>query len=252
MKDKALKEKENWDEYFDQSLEGKGQEHKNKLWWDVVDRDACEIVVNRLAGKKEISVLEAGCGSGKTTFQLANFIRINLLYLMDISDKALSFAKSIENSKLKGKVKYAQGDIFNMKFDINFDLVWNIGLIEHYSEEEIEKIVRNMYNAVNDDGVMIIGIPNRRSIAVLKAALLGSVFGKFFLFWAPGYRNDSEILYGEKKIKKIIKKVTNKEAEIGYAGSFLWVGCFRSLIKFFDKKFKKSKFSFLTLFSVIK
>ncbi len=245
-------EKENWDKYFEKSLNKDGEEHKNKLWWNIVDRDASNLVLKYFHNKKSISVLEAGCGSGGTTFYLSNLIKINPLYLVDISSNALAFARSLENQTLASNIHYINSDIFKMKIQRKFDLVWNVGLIEHYTPKEIEQIIYKMHKTTAVGGVMIVGIPNRRSIVVLKAALLGSKFGKNFLFWIPGYRNDTEILYSNKEVQQIIEKITKKNVKIDYIGSCICVGSPNFLVKFFDKYFKLKYFAFLTFFSVTK
>src|SRR3990167_9619308 len=96
-------EKENWDAYFEDALNGQDQEHKNQLWWSIVDRDANQIIQALFPGRQSISVLEAGCGTGGTSFSLSDFIPIERLLLVDISSKALRFAQSIEKPCMKGK-----------------------------------------------------------------------------------------------------------------------------------------------------
>jgi len=171
---------------------------------------------------------------------------------MDVSEHALRFAKTKEHSYLSGNVVYTEQDIFHMQFDRQFDLVWNVGLIEHYEEGEITQIVRKMFESVAPGGALMIAIPNRRSIPVLKAAILGSSMGKKVLSWIPGYRNETEILYGENKIKKLIEKETKKNVSIEYAGSSTWVNCPEPIVKFFDRYLKLKKFGFLTFFIVRK
>lgn len=250
--DSALREKINWDTYFCEALEGKGQEHKNPAWWSIVDRDANKIVKKQFSNKNSISVLEAGCGSGGTSFSLSEFVSINKLCLMDISPNALDFAKTLEKESLRGKVEYVQDNILTFTTRSTFDLVWNVGVVEHYEPTEIEKMVERMFLSTAVGGCLLIGIPNRKSIAVLKAALLGSNFGKKFLSLIPGYRNTTEIFYSDQTIAKIIFKVTNLPVEILHAGSFLWVGAPSPLVLACDKLFNPNSFSFLTFFLVRK
>ena len=248
----VFKEKRNWDSYFAESLKGKGPEHQNRFWWDLLNEDVCQLALNYLSLENSIRILEPGCGSAQTSFYLSEKIEVDGLYLTDISTKALHFSRSKEPAKLRDKVHYIEGDLFQMEWDIQFDLVWNIGLIEHYTEEEIGKIVSKMYKYTKPGGILILGMPNRRSLPVLKAAFLGSRFGNSLFKWVRGYRNDTEILYSIKQIREIIEKTTQEKVDVHYAGSNLWVGCPASLVKLFHLTLKQNRFCFLALFFVKK
>lgn len=246
-------ERDNWNEYYNAVLKGESQQNENTLWWQVADRDALRLIKLLFEENNAISLLEAGCGSGANSLCLLKFFSIKELYLLDISEKALKVAQKHTDPILADKITYIEGDIFDLScLNKQFDLVWNTGVLEHYEISEIQKIVSQMYSKVKLGGYLVVGIPNRKSIAVLKAALLGSSFGKKYLFWFKGYRNTSEILYSNRVIKEIIKKVTGKNAQIQYGGSLLWVGAFNFLIRFIDLFFKRTRFSFLSYFFIRK
>ena len=109
-----------------------------------------------------------------------------------------------------------------------------------------------MYSVTLPGGFLVIGIPNRRSLAVMKAALLGSSFGKRYLNWVKGYRNSSEILYSNRFIQACIQSVTGAPVSIQYGGSPLCVGAPLFLVKFFDHYLRLKTFSFLTFFIIEK
>ena len=247
----TLTEKASWEAYFAQALQGQGQEHKNQAWWSIADRDANCLVQKLFGPHRPIRVLEAGCGSGGTSFSLSHFIPIEKLCLVDISPNALSFAKSLENKNLKGKTEYVESDIFHLNLGQTFDLVWNIGVIEHYEIHAIQAMVQQLYRSVSAGGYLVLGMPNRKSVAVLKAALLGSKWGKW-LRWVPGYRNSTEILYSDKEMARAISESLGTPVKIEHVGSSLWVGAFSFLVKIFDRLMKPNHFSFLTFFIVKK
>ncbi len=247
-------EKQLWNAYYEDILQDKGIQDETTPWWLIADRDAAQLVKELFKDRQEgIKVLEPGCGSGATSFNLSKQIQINELVLLDIASNALKFAQNQEDRGLFGKVKYIEGNIFDLSlFSKQFDLVWNIGLIEHYSVEEIRQIISQMYSAVSPGGFLVIGIPNRKSLTVIKAALLGSTFGERYLSWVKGYRNSSEILYSNRFIQACIRSVTGAPVRIQYGGSPLWVGAPIFLVKFLDRYFKLKPFSFLSFFIVQK
>lgn len=249
----ALEEKI-WDDYFTESLCGQGQEVDNEnTWWSISERDTI-IIIKDLFGNKKFNLLEAGCGSGGTSFSVAKELNVVGLDLMDVSQQALKYANSIEPDCLNVSVKYQKGSILNRprKGGI-YDLVWNTGLIEHYNKKEIIRIINNMIFSAKSGGIVVIGIPNRKSIAVLKAAFLGTRFARKYLSFIKGYRNTTEILYSDTEIKKLIKDNFKKYCiNIKYAGSPVLVGSPNFIVRAFDSIFKRTRFSFLTYFIIRK
>lgn len=248
------KEMHAWDSYYEEALAGLGQEANINLWWQIADRDLIEAIVPLFPQQaKELHVLEAGCGSASSSFLLCKNLNINKLTLLDISQKALVFAKlKYEKENLPTPIEYIPGNIFDLcSCKDSFDLTWNVGLIEHYEKEDIKKIISQMELTLKPGGFLAIGIPNKRSIAVRKAAFLGSKFGQKFFKWVPGYRNETEILYSEKEIIDLFRQVNpSYHPIIRYAGSPLWVGAPEKWVSFFDRRLKCQSASFITLFIV--
>jgi 2-polyprenyl-3-methyl-5-hydroxy-6-metoxy-1,4-benzoquinol methylase len=226
------------------------------LWWQIADRDLTQTIGSLFSSTNPVDVLEAGCGSGISSFLLAPKLNINNLTLMDISPNALHFAKQKheENKPKINQVDFIEGDVFDLsQFKSRFDLVWNIGLIEHYQPEDIYRIISQMYRSVKNGGYLVVGIPNRKSIAVLKAAALGSKFGKRFLTWIKGYRNETEILYGKKEIVKILNNLDGiEQLQVHYAGSPMWVNAPEFSVRFCDQFFPRTRFSFIEFYSLRK
>ena len=238
-----------WHAYFEEAIQGKGQEHETTLWWQVSDRDSIEIVKSLFTSEQPIDVLEAACGSGGTSFELARYMALSSLTLLDLSTNALDFAKTLEPDRLNGKVNYIEGDVTQLPFQDNFfHLTWNVGVIEHYPKQMLLQIAKEMLRVTKREGYVVLGIPNRYSVAVLKAWFLGTDFGRRYLPFVTGYRFDTEILYGNHELKTFFEESLNTCVDVAYAGNCLWVGAPNMLVRLTQKYFKNSPFSFLTFF----
>lgn len=254
LKKVEQQEKQIWDDYFKEALSGAGQEMENSnLWWTISERDTIDIVKD-LFGKKPFSVCEAGCGSGGSSFSLVQEMNVTELLLMDISNNALEYAKKIASKDIKIPVTYEQTSILSTPtIKQRYDFVWNTGLIEHYQTDDIITIVRNMLNLAKDNGVVMVGIPNKSSMAVCKARILGSRFGSKYLKFIPGYRNTTEIPYSNKQIKRtLLTNFEKYDIDVRFAGSPLFAGTPEFIVKFADVLSKCPRNAFLSYFIIKK
>ena len=254
LKKVEQQEKQIWDDYFKEALSGAGQEMENSnLWWTISERDTVNIV-KELFGQKHFSVCEAGCGSGGSSFSLVQEMNVTKLHLMDISNNALEYAKNIASKDINIPITYEQKSILsNPDIKQQYDFVWNTGLIEHYQTDDIITIVKNMLNMTKNNGFVMIGIPNKSSMAVCKARILGSKFGKKYLKFIPGYRNTTEIPYSNKQIKQLLSNnFTKYKTDIRFAGSPLFAGTPEFIIKITDALVKCPRNAFLSYFIIKK
>lgn len=108
------------------------------------------------------SVLDAGCGSG---FFSSHFISSGCnAYSLDYSEQALLVTKGRTEGKAKA---YIKTDILDEEalsdIGTRFDVIFTDGLLEHYSKEEQDRIIRNMKRLKRENGCMINFVPNRFS-----------------------------------------------------------------------------------------
>jgi SAM-dependent methyltransferase len=107
------------------------------------------------------SLLELGSGTG----ELSAILNLNnrTTYIMDFSEKSIEFSKELF-SQLNLKGFFYCHDILNdLPIKSNkIDYVWNSGLIEHFSEDIIKKILKESYR-VCKKGIMTL-VPNANSI----------------------------------------------------------------------------------------
>jgi len=141
-------------------------------------------LVKCLGNPKGKKILEVGCGSGQSSAYLAE--KGGDVHLVDISEKALKFAKDYFTFK-KLPVKIYKQNAFSMNFPReSFDCVWNGGVIEHFSDKEKKIIIRNMWNLVKPGGKLLIMVPNAHDLLFRIAKKILEIRKK----WAFGYEDD--------------------------------------------------------------
>lgn len=93
-------------------------------------------------------LLETGCGRGTISNYFAK-AGWNVT-LLDYNKNVLNVARKIFN-KQNLKAKYVQGDALNLNFrDNSFDIVTNIGLLEHF--EDVETIIKEQLRVLKPMG----------------------------------------------------------------------------------------------------
>lgn len=117
-------------------------------------------------------VLHAGCGSGQVDTDLVNYINITAL---DISPNALIIYKQIHNDK----ARIVQGDIFHLPFDNEqFDGIYNLGVMEHFTQEEINSILLEFKRVLKLKGKMVILWPPKFGLTVFALDSIHFVMNK--------------------------------------------------------------------------
>ena len=110
---------------------------------------------------KHYHALDAGCGSG---FFAQYFCQMGMkTAALDYSDKALEIAKA----KTRGQAKIFKKDLLSLslpeEIEERFDFIFSDGLLEHFPRTDQDKIFRNFYSLLTDNGVLITFVPNRFS-----------------------------------------------------------------------------------------
>lgn len=150
-------------------------------------------ILGDVNGKK---ILEAGCGSG-----YANILLLQegaCCTLMDSSELALEYSKNLFKKigvdKNKNKIEYTLGNVEKIPFDDNsFDIVHNCGVVEHYDDKEIKKILFEMKRITRKGGQIIVVVPNLLSLEIIYRMIK---FGK-----------GSERYISKSTLKNLLKEV---------------------------------------------
>ena len=127
---------------------------------------------------------EVGCGSGTTSAALGKLgARITLV---DISPKALAFAGG-QLARLGLGAHCIRQNGLQLGFrDGSFDVVWNGGVIEHFTDEGKIGLIREMWRVTRPGGLMVIIVPNAHGWPFRVGKWLAERRGK----WIFGFEDD--------------------------------------------------------------
>jgi len=224
-------EHEQWSELFQSELKSHSLELYSSYWWKDYYDEIQALMTPILKSLEKPTILEAGSGSGKASIVLKGNPRRTLL---DISTEALQYAKLLAKKFQAKNMNYVEGDIFDMPFKSKtFDISWNIGVIEHYTPKQALTLVSDMVEVTRSGGYVIVGVPNFRSLPIIKAKLLHTKIFKHI----SGYRLDTEIAYSESELLDLLesaaKAVSRKieHSSMSYVGNPLIMESPRFLIK---------------------
>ncbi len=133
--------------------------------------------INELCKKNNYKkVMEIGCEMGVTSMLLDDSLEKTFL---DYNDDILNKVKQA-CYKLNKQGHFLSEDMFSMSLpDKSYDLIFNSGVIEHYTFDERIALLKSYSRILNDQGVMVLAIPNHyclpyRSAYVLRKEWLNS------------------------------------------------------------------------------
>jgi 2-polyprenyl-3-methyl-5-hydroxy-6-metoxy-1,4-benzoquinol methylase len=105
--------------------------------------------------------IEIGCGIGLTSLILPEQMECTLL---DFDAGILRKASAIFEQKHR-KANFICCDMFNLdSVDEKYDMVFNSGVLEHYTFAERRKLLMEYQKVLHPDGVMLIAVPNHYCI----------------------------------------------------------------------------------------
>jgi len=101
------------------------------------------------AGKK---ILDAGCGDGRFCYEMS---RENVDILgIDYSERAVRFARAFNPS-----VEILCGDLSQMSFLEEFDIIVIVEVIEHIPPKNIASVLKSLSKALKHDGRLLVSVP---------------------------------------------------------------------------------------------
>ncbi|MDC0498931.1 class I SAM-dependent methyltransferase [Alphaproteobacteria bacterium] len=125
-----------------------------------------KFVSKMLEGYK--NVLEVGAGDGFQSKIVTQVVKN--LYLSDIDERNIDAF----NKKNKYIKKYFVHDFASKKYNMLFDAIYALDVLEHVPKNKENKFIKNILSSLNKEGVLIFGTPTLES---QKYASYGSKLG---------------------------------------------------------------------------
>jgi len=101
------------------------------------------------------SLLDVGCGDGKMIFELAKFLPDKKFTGVDLSERAILFARAFN---YENKAEFYCGDVSVVSG--GFDIITMIEVLEHVPENEIKTLVSDVYEKLNENGLLVVSVPS--------------------------------------------------------------------------------------------
>jgi dolichol-phosphate mannosyltransferase len=159
--DPTLVDTQGWDEYWDKKSEKKALAYETiaAIYRNLVIRRRLEHAMRREFARGA-RLLHAGCGSGQVDVGLHDHLSITAV---DISLSALRLYAQ-ENPHAH-EVRHAS--IFALPFEDGvFDGAYNLGVVEHFSREELARIFAELHRVIRPGGKLLLFWPHAYATSV--------------------------------------------------------------------------------------
>ena len=148
--------------------------------------------------------------------------------LLDYNEDAIDLAK--KSFRALGKnADFVVGDMFDMPFnDESFDIIFNAGVLEHFSLNDRSKAILEYCRVLKKGGVMYLAIPNHYSVPYRIAYIIRNLFGK----WA--YPKENKIYDFQREIESISELRIEKRIVLSKSSVMKWLDFSLFLKKIFS------------------
>lgn len=143
-------------------------------------------LLKHIGDPRDKDVIEVGCGSGYTSFELAR--RGARVSLLDISPGSLAVARGVFDA---GRVPvygcYLEDALECSLPSESFDVVWNGGVLEHFMDgRDKQRLLCEMSRLARPGGVVVVLVPNHYCIEFQLVQAVQKLLGS----WPYGVEDD--------------------------------------------------------------
>lgn len=200
-KDKMLGEQREWDEYWTK------KKTKSQAVYRAVAGLYREFIIKKSLNhsiekefKKGSKLLHAGSGTGQVDTDILDRYTITAL---DISGEALKLYKQNNGDK----AKLLKASIFDIPAkDSSFDGIYNMGVHEHFTEDENIKILKEYARVLKPNGKIIVFWPPKFGISVIFLNSLHFVLNNILRRNIRLHPQEVSLIKSRNQVKDILKR----------------------------------------------
>jgi len=219
-KAKASIEEKEWDKYWTKKKTTSQAIYRfiAKLYRDLIIKRALSYFIGS-EFKKGAKLLHAGSGAGQVDKDLVNEFNITAL---DISGEALKLYRTLNG----GKAKLIKASIFKVPARTGtFDGVYNLGVMEHFTKEEDEKILRELKRVLKPNGKIVLFWPPKYGPTVLFLNSAHFVLNKILKRSIRLHPEEISLVESKKQVEEILKMAGFKLLQFYFGPKDLFTHC---------------------------
>ncbi|TKJ40325.1 methyltransferase type 11 [candidate division LCP-89 bacterium B3_LCP] len=116
-----------------------------------------EINSLKQSGFRPDSILDAGSGFGQYSFRLAKTFPSVEVIGLDTKQEIVESGNRLAKAFGLGNVRFMTGDLLDLQYVNDFDLVVNVDVLEHIEDDR--KVITNIGKALKKDGLFLLTTP---------------------------------------------------------------------------------------------
>ena len=124
-------------------------------------------VLDRLTLRGDETVLDAGCGTGRVTAELARRLPKGKVIASDVSENMLTTAKGYLAPLFDGRVQYLQADMADLPLNSEVDYVFSTAAF-HWVKDH-DSLFRSIYRALKPGGRLVAQCGGGPNLEIIRA-----------------------------------------------------------------------------------
>ena len=219
-KEKALKEEKEWDRYWN----GKKTLSQNiyRKFTSFYRRFIIKKALNHFIEsefKSGDTLLHAGCGTGQVDQDLKKRFDITAL---DISSQALKLYKYFNGPSSKTM----KASIFEIPVkNETFDGIYNMGVMEHFTGSENEKILKEFARILKENGKIVLFWPPKFGFSVIFLNSLHFILNDILRKKIKLHPQEISLIENENQVKELLKSAGFKMTKFYFGSKDLFTHC---------------------------
>lgn len=219
-KEKAAKEEQEWDKYWTKKNTKSQAVYRfiASLYRDLIIKQALNYFLGR-EFKNGAKLLHAGSGAGQVDKD--NVLKFKITAL-DISSEALKLYKKVNGEKaalLKASVLEIPAR------NSTFDGVYNLGVMEHFTKDEDEKILTELRRVLKPNGKIVLFWPPKFGPTVLFLNTTHFILNNILRKNVRLHPEEISLVESKKQVEDILKKSGFKLLKFYFGPKDLFTHC---------------------------